>query len=219
MALHFELVTPAKLVRSEDVHMVVVPGSEGEFGVLEGHAPFMSTIRDGEVQVYKTEGGAPETIEVRGGAGVLRGPRDEEPLREGASPGAGAGSGSSTTSSGGNGGNSGSHRSSHNQLQGGKKHMLANYEQMQKRIVLTPTTIMVLTAALDPPSDERRLGGTSEEVGGELGDELLGLPGLEDGHVAVLVADVTHRVGQELEDDALFLGVVNFLGPGGYLLG
>ena len=67
MALHFELVTPAKLVRSEDVHMVVVPGSEGEFGVLEGHAPFMSTIRDGAVQVYKTEGAAPESIEVRGG--------------------------------------------------------------------------------------------------------------------------------------------------------
>jgi F-type H+-transporting ATPase subunit epsilon len=67
MALHFELVTPAKLVRSEDVYMVVVPGAEGEFGVLEGHAPFMSTIRDGAVQVYKTAGGAAETIQVRGG--------------------------------------------------------------------------------------------------------------------------------------------------------
>ena len=67
MALHFELVTPAKLVRSEDVHMVVVPGAEGEFGVLEGHAPCRTTIRDGEVQVYKTEGSAPESIEVRGG--------------------------------------------------------------------------------------------------------------------------------------------------------
>ena len=67
MALHFELVTPAKLVRSENVHMFVVPGAEGEFGVLEGHAPFMSTIRDGAVQVYKTEGAAPESIEVRGG--------------------------------------------------------------------------------------------------------------------------------------------------------
>ena len=67
MPLHFELVTPAKQVRSEEVHMVVVPGSEGEFGVLEGHAPFMSTIRDGAVQVFKTEGAAPETIEVRGG--------------------------------------------------------------------------------------------------------------------------------------------------------
>jgi F-type H+-transporting ATPase subunit epsilon len=67
MALHFELVTPARLVRSEDVHMVVVPGTEGDFGVLEGHAPVMSTVKDGPLQVYKTEGAAPETIEVRGG--------------------------------------------------------------------------------------------------------------------------------------------------------
>jgi F-type H+-transporting ATPase subunit epsilon len=67
MALHFELVTPARLVRSEEVHMVVVPGTEGDFGVLEGHAPVMSTIRDGAIQVYKTEGGAPEAIQVQGG--------------------------------------------------------------------------------------------------------------------------------------------------------
>ncbi|TAD85893.1 MAG: ATP synthase F1 subunit epsilon [Sphingomonadales bacterium] len=67
MPLHFELVTPAKLVRSEDVHMVVVPGTEGEFGVLEGHAPFMSTIRDGAVQVYASPNAAPEIIQVRGG--------------------------------------------------------------------------------------------------------------------------------------------------------
>jgi F-type H+-transporting ATPase subunit epsilon len=67
MPLHFELVTPAKQVRSEDVHMVVVPGEQGDFGVLEGHAPFMSTIRDGAVQVYKSEGAAPEEIQVRGG--------------------------------------------------------------------------------------------------------------------------------------------------------
>ena len=67
MALRFELVTPAKLVRSEDVHMVVVPGTEGDFGVLEGHAPVMSTIRDGALQVFRTEGAPPENIEVRGG--------------------------------------------------------------------------------------------------------------------------------------------------------
>jgi F-type H+-transporting ATPase subunit epsilon len=65
--LHFELVTPEKLIRSEDVHMVVVPGTEGDFGVLEGHAPVMSTVRDGAVQVYRTEGAAPEEIQVRGG--------------------------------------------------------------------------------------------------------------------------------------------------------
>ena len=67
MALHFELVTPARLVRSDDVYMVVVPGSEGEFGVLEGHAPFMSTIRDGALKVFKTDGAAPEEIRIIGG--------------------------------------------------------------------------------------------------------------------------------------------------------
>lgn len=67
MALHFELVTPARLVRSEDVHMVVVPGTEGEFGVLEGHAPFMSTVRDGTLKIYKTDGTQPEEIQVQGG--------------------------------------------------------------------------------------------------------------------------------------------------------
>ena len=68
MPLHFELVTPARLVRSEDVYMVVVPGGEGDFGVLEGHAPVMSTIReDGALMVYRSEGAAPEEIMVRGG--------------------------------------------------------------------------------------------------------------------------------------------------------
>ncbi|NTZ42792.1 ATP synthase F1 subunit epsilon [Altererythrobacter sp. SALINAS58] len=67
MPLHFELVTPAALVRSEDVHMVIVPGVDGEFGVLEGHAPFMSTIRDGNVQIVRTPGATPENIAVRGG--------------------------------------------------------------------------------------------------------------------------------------------------------
>lgn len=67
MALHFELVTPARLVRSEDVHMVVVPGTEGEFGVLEGHAPFMSTIRDGAIRIYRSAGAQPEELRIQGG--------------------------------------------------------------------------------------------------------------------------------------------------------
>lgn len=67
MALHFELVTPARLVRSDDVYMVVVPGTEGEFGVLEGHAPFMATVRDGALKIYKSEGSQPEEIMVQGG--------------------------------------------------------------------------------------------------------------------------------------------------------
>ena len=65
--LHFELVTPSRLVRSEDVYMVVVPGTEGDFGVLEGHAPVMSTIRDGDLSVYLTQGAQPETVAIRGG--------------------------------------------------------------------------------------------------------------------------------------------------------
>ena len=67
MPLHFELVTPEKLVRSEDVFMVVVPGTEGDFGVLEGHAPLMSTIRDGALSIYRSQGADPETIAIRGG--------------------------------------------------------------------------------------------------------------------------------------------------------
>ena len=66
MALHFELVTPAALVRSEDVYMVVVPGGEGDFGVLEGHAPVMSTIRDGALHFYKTDSAAPEELRIQG---------------------------------------------------------------------------------------------------------------------------------------------------------
>ncbi len=65
--LHFELVTPEKLVRSDDVYMVVVPGIEGDFGVLAGHAPVMSTIRDGELSIFASDGATPETITIQGG--------------------------------------------------------------------------------------------------------------------------------------------------------
>ena len=66
--LHFELVTPEKLVRSESVHMVVVPGGEGDFGVLAGHAPVMTTIRaDGELAIYAQSGSTPEKFRVEGG--------------------------------------------------------------------------------------------------------------------------------------------------------
>jgi F-type H+-transporting ATPase subunit epsilon len=66
--LHFELVTPEKLVLSEDVYMVVVPGTEGEFGAMAGHAPTMTTLKDNaELAVYRTAGGQPEKIRVSGG--------------------------------------------------------------------------------------------------------------------------------------------------------
>ena len=66
--LHFELVTPEKLVLSEDVHMVVVPGTEGEFGVMAGHAPVMASIKDNaELAVYRSASAPPEKIRVSGG--------------------------------------------------------------------------------------------------------------------------------------------------------
>ena len=64
--LHFELVTPERLVRSESVYMVVVPGVEGDFGVLAGHAPYMSTLRNGDIAIYR-DSGEPERIPVEGG--------------------------------------------------------------------------------------------------------------------------------------------------------
>ena len=65
--LHFELVTPDRLVMSEDVYMVVVPGTEGESGIMAGHAPYMTTLKDGEVAVYRNQGAQPERIPVTGG--------------------------------------------------------------------------------------------------------------------------------------------------------
>lgn len=67
MPLHFELVTPAALVRSEDVLSVTVPGSEGDFTVLEGHAPFMSTVKPGELVITRGSGGEAERIAIEGG--------------------------------------------------------------------------------------------------------------------------------------------------------
>jgi F-type H+-transporting ATPase subunit epsilon len=51
----FELVSPEKLLLSEDVAMVVVPGGEGDFGVLPGHALLISTVRPGIIDVYGDE--------------------------------------------------------------------------------------------------------------------------------------------------------------------
>ena len=65
--LHFELVTPDRLVMSDDVYMVVVPGTEGESGIMAGHAPYMTTLKDGDVAVYRSASAQPEKISVTGG--------------------------------------------------------------------------------------------------------------------------------------------------------
>lgn len=53
--------------------MVVVPGSEGDFGVLAGHAPFMSTIRPGAIEVYDSAAGAATRIFIDGGFAEVTG--------------------------------------------------------------------------------------------------------------------------------------------------
>lgn len=70
---NFELVTPEEILFSSDVQMAIIPGSEGDFGVLPGHAPVISTIKSGiitltegsgkEVRAYVTEGFAEVTTE------------------------------------------------------------------------------------------------------------------------------------------------------------
>ena len=66
MPVQFELVTPEQLLVSRNVDMVVVPGTEGNFGVLPGHSPLISTIRPDTIDIY--EGNAiAERIFVAGG--------------------------------------------------------------------------------------------------------------------------------------------------------
>jgi len=65
--LHFELVTPERAVLKTDAFMVVIPATEGDMGILAGHAPVMTTIRDGDIRVYSNMTTVSQTIPVRGG--------------------------------------------------------------------------------------------------------------------------------------------------------
>jgi F-type H+-transporting ATPase subunit epsilon len=62
---HFDLVSPEKLLFSGDVEQVDVPGIEGDFGVLAGHAPLVTTLRPGILTVRGASGA--EKIVVLGG--------------------------------------------------------------------------------------------------------------------------------------------------------
>jgi F-type H+-transporting ATPase subunit epsilon len=62
---HFNLVSPEKLLLSGEVDQVDVPGSEGDFGVLAGHAPFVTTLRPGILVIHR-EGGELRVV-VNGG--------------------------------------------------------------------------------------------------------------------------------------------------------
>ena len=63
---HFELVSPERLMFSGEVTQVDVPGEEGDFGVLAGHAPMVATIRPGVLTIHSDQT-APVMIVVRGG--------------------------------------------------------------------------------------------------------------------------------------------------------
>ena len=63
--LHFSLVSPERELFSGAVDQVDAPGSEGDFGVLAGHAPFMTTLKEGRVKAY--DGDDVRVYEVRGG--------------------------------------------------------------------------------------------------------------------------------------------------------
>jgi F-type H+-transporting ATPase subunit epsilon len=66
--LQFELVSPEKLLFSKQVAMVTVPGSEGEYGVLPGHAPMITTVKPGVIDIYAQENApATDRIFVAGG--------------------------------------------------------------------------------------------------------------------------------------------------------
>ena len=65
MPLQLDIVTPEKLAYSDEVDAVVLPGSEGELGVLPHHAPLISTLGAGELRLRK--GGAEEAFAIVGG--------------------------------------------------------------------------------------------------------------------------------------------------------
>ena len=65
-AFHFELVSPEKLLFSGDVEAVGVPGAEGDFQMLKGHAPLMSMLRPGVVTVDESASKSTKLF-VRGG--------------------------------------------------------------------------------------------------------------------------------------------------------
>ena len=64
-ALHFEFVSPERVLFSGDVDQVDLPGSEGDMGILPGHAPLVTTLRPGIVTIFR--GGQREPVVVVGG--------------------------------------------------------------------------------------------------------------------------------------------------------
>ena len=65
MPIHLDIVTPERLVYSDEVDEVIVPGSQGELGILPHHAPLLTTLGLGELRIRK--GGSEESFAIIGG--------------------------------------------------------------------------------------------------------------------------------------------------------
>lgn len=53
--IHIKIVTPRGVFMEDDINEIVAPGTDGDFGVLAGHTPFISSVRPGILKVYKNE--------------------------------------------------------------------------------------------------------------------------------------------------------------------
>lgn len=73
--MHLEIITPEKKIYSGEVSLVNLPGSDGSFGILENHAPIISTLKAGTIKVLQIEGGE---IKVNGGSGKLENPMSDD---------------------------------------------------------------------------------------------------------------------------------------------
>jgi F-type H+-transporting ATPase subunit epsilon len=64
-SLRLDIAVPERLLVSEEVDLVIAPGREGEFGVLPGHCPFLSSLRQGVIRYQRA--GRSTTLEISGG--------------------------------------------------------------------------------------------------------------------------------------------------------
>lgn len=70
--IKFEVVTPTQLLRSEEADMVVVPGADGDFGVLPNHVPILSSVRPGTVDIHE-DGKVRDRLFIQGGFAEVTG--------------------------------------------------------------------------------------------------------------------------------------------------
>ena len=66
-AISFDLVSPENLIFNDEVGMIIVPGKDGDFGVLPGHSKVMSSLRPGRVMVYGEDKNLLKAFFVSGG--------------------------------------------------------------------------------------------------------------------------------------------------------